>query len=190
MSSTSWLGGSDEFSLGPANAIWNTESGGDNLEVGDTDQFVLRYGVEKADLMSSQGGTRAQNKVQTADYCELDFGLAQAGLERMEAFQQGFRVKRNLSGVITGFAFSSGIGTRDLNIAKQLRLIAIKDGQNSTEDFDYIDIWKFAPMGSVEQTYNAGDQRFVQITGTGYKSTANPDEDGRATYFGAGEFAA
>lgn len=189
MAVTAWLGGEEEFSLGPANAIYDTASGGENLLVGDTDQFTLMYGVEKADLVSSQGGTRAQNKVQVADYCELNFGLAQAGLERMEAFQQGFRVKRNMSAEITGFCFSSGIGTRDLNIAKQMRFVAIKDGQNSTEPFDYVDIWKFAPTGTVEQTYNAGDQRFVQIAGTGYKDSNNPDEEGRPTYFGNGVFA-
>lgn len=185
---TQWLGGSDAFSLSPANLYWDTASGGANLYVGKTDQWVMRFGVEKTDLVSSQDGAGAADRVVTSDMFELEGGLAQANVERTAALVQGFSVKKNLSGEITGLSFSSSIGERDSSIAKQVTFYNIEGGVIDNTGFNFINVWKVAPAANVEYTYNAGDQRFMQVLFKGYKSSDHLDENGKPTYFGVGVY--
>lgn len=179
------LGG--PLSLGPAKIVFDTVTGGTNTDLGETDSIILRFGVEKADLKTSQYGTQPKDKVVTGEMCSIEFGLAESSIERLEKVLQGFRVKYSGSSP-TGYSFGGSLGQRDSDILKQMTLTLIENGQPSTDPLDKITIWKVAPMVNIEYTYDAGTQRFAKISMMAYKDSDHPDVSGVATYFGSGTY--
>lgn len=179
------LGG--PLSLGPAKIVFDTATGGTNTDLGETDSIILRFGVEKADLKTSQYGTQPKDKVVTGEMCSIEFGLAESSIERLEKVLQGFRVKYALT-TPTGYSFGSSLGQRDSEILKQMTVTLIEGGTVSTDPLDKITIWKVAPMVNIEYTYDAQTQRFAKVSMMAYKDDAHPDVSGAGSYFGSGVY--
>lgn len=181
------LFGSQELSLGPAYFYWDTASGSANdIDMGETGPIIFRFGVEKTDLTTIQNGTGPADKIVTTAMAQLEVDFAQHTLERMANVIQGFKLKRDGAGVITGYSFARPIGQRDSDIWKQATLVRISNGANSTATFDTVEFWKLAPASNTEFTFDAATQRFCKVVFEAYADSAHPDTDGRPTFFGSG----
>lgn len=185
MATNSFLGGPTD--LGPCNGYWDTASGGQNLGLGGFDQLVFRFGNEKTDLVTAQGGTDAVDRVVTASMCEIECGLAEATLERLSAVIQGFEVNE-VGGSIIGFSFGPPIGQRDSSIWKEMTLVRVIDGVESTDPLETIRIFKCAPVSSAELTYDSTTQRYVGTMFKAYRSETQLSPTGRKLFFGGGTY--
>lgn len=185
MATNSFFGG--PLDLGPCNLRFDTASGGEDLDLGGVDQVTFRFGVEKTDLVTAQGGTDAQDRVVTASMCEIECGLAEATLERMKAVIQGFEVNE-VGGSIVGFSFGPSIGQRDSSILKEMTLTRVIDGVESTDPLDQIRVFQVAPVSSSELTYDAATQRYVGTMFKAYRSSTQLSPTGRKLFFGGGTY--
>ena len=181
----SFLGG--PLDLGPCNIYYDTASGGENLNLGGVDQVTLRFGVEKTDLTTAQTGTDAADKVVTSSFCEIECGLAEATLERLAATVQGFEVN-TVGASIVGYSFGPAIGERDSSILKQLTLIRVLDGIESTDPLDELVVFSAAANANAELTYDAASQRYIGTMFKAYRSPTLTSVTGRPVFFGGGAF--
>jgi len=182
---TSFLGG--PLDSGPCNATLGTASGETEVGLGEFENVTLKFGSEKTDLFTAQGGTTAQDAVVSGSFCDVEISLAQATLERMSATVQGFETN-SLSGSIVGFSFGPAIGERDSSIQQQLTLVRVIDSIESTDPLDTIDIWKFVFNANIEMTFDAATQRFVGLAGRAYRSSTHLSPTGRPTFFGSAQY--
>ncbi len=167
--------------LGPCNVYWDTETGGVNLFLGKTDATTIRKTTEKTDLVTSQDGAGRADAVITTETWEVEFGLAQATLDRQAEIDES--IDTNLSGPdIIGAYFASVIGNGDLENAKQMKIIRIKNGVDSTNPLDTITFWKARVTSSFELVYDAASQRFMGTMAYCYKDEDHPDSLGRPTF--------
>jgi hypothetical protein len=185
----SFLGG--PLDLGPCNLYWDCASGSaygtDGLNLGGVDQVTFRFGVEKTDLVTAQNGTDPADRVVTATMCEIECGLAEATLERLAAIFQGFETVSS-GGTIVGATFGASIGERDSSIVKEMRLVRIIDGAESTEPLDEVRVFKVAPASNAELVYDAASQRFIGTLFKAYRQSTITSPTGKPTFFGIGQF--
>lgn len=167
--------------LGPCNVYWDIASGGANIYVGKTDATTIRKTVEKTDLVTSQDGAGRADAVITTETWEIEFGMAQATLERQAEFDES--IELNLSGPdIIGASFASVIGNGDLDNAKRMKVVRIKDGIDSTDPLDTITFFLARITPSWELTYDAATQRFMGTMAYCYKDPDNVDSLGRPLF--------
>ncbi len=181
----SFLGG--PLDSGPCNATLGTASGETEISLGEFENVSLKYGSEKTDLFTAQGGTAPQDAVISGSFCDVEISMAQGTLERLAATVQGFETNES-GGSIVGFSFGPSIGERDLSIAQQLTLVRVVDSIESTDPLDTIDIWKLAFNANIEMTYDAATQRFIALAGRAYRSSVHLSPSGRPTFFGSAQY--
>lgn len=180
---TDSLFGKSSLTFGPANTYWDTESGGDNRYLGEVDQTTLRVSTQKIDLKTAQAGDRPADRAVSAQTVEVEQGLAQATVERMEDVQQGFSVDRDTNNVITRLHIADVVGQRDLSIAKTMTIKELDAGVETTDPAEIWDIWRAAPNSeSVELLYDAVSQRYYSVMFLAYKEPNILDNLGRAVY--------
>lgn len=177
------LFGKAELSFGPCNIYWDTESGGENLNLGGVDQLTVSKSVTKLELREAQAGDRPADRAVTAQIYQVSCGLSRATVERLEQVVQGFEVQRDSDNDVIRLFLSDIVGQKDSSIWKQMTLIEIVDGIESTNPFEIWDFWRAAPMSeSVELVYDAATQRYYGVMFECYRSPAHLDHNGRATY--------
>lgn len=180
--------GRSNYAFGPCNVYWDTASGGDNLNLGTTDQVTVTIGMTKIELRDAQHGDRPADRAVSSQTCQISMGLAQATLERIAEVVQGITLEKNTANEVTKFYLSDKISERDSAIAKQLTIVDIVAGVESTDPLDTINFWKVAPFSeSIELVFDATGQRYLQVVFECYKSDDNLDENGNSTYFGSDE---
>lgn len=181
-SSTDCLFGQSALDFGPCNVYFDTASGGENIFVGGYDQLTFTLAVTKLDLVEAQGGARPSDKAITAQNYTVTFGMSRPTITRLEKLVQGFDVERDSNDDPVQLYLSSHIAERDSTIWKQMSIVKIIDGIESTDEFDIWDFPNTAPMSeSTELLYDAGTQRFYSVTMTVYESTQT-DDQGRYIY--------
>jgi hypothetical protein len=181
--------GGNYLDLGPCHLYYDTASGGANVFLGKTGSTTVKFSVSKTDLTSSQDGSEPADRVQTGDMCSVEATLAQPTLERLAKCIPGVSLNYDTDGVtVLGASFASDIGTRDSSIAKELKLVRISGGEDSTDPFDTVYFWLAAAVGSAELAFDAGTQRFVNVQWQCYKSTNHLDVNGRPTYWGIANY--
>jgi len=167
--------------LGPCNIYFGTESGGPNIYMGKTDATTIRKTTEKTDLVTSQDGAGRADAVITTETWEVEFGLAQATLERQAEIDESIDLV--LSGPdIVGAHFASVIGNGDIENAHQMKITRIKDGVDSTNPLDTLTLHLARITASWELVYDAQSQRFMGTMAYCYKSPDNLDSQGRPTF--------
>lgn len=178
--------GREDFSFGPGYMYADTQSGGENLLLGDTDSIKIKFGVSKTDLKSSQKGNQPADRAVDGQTCEITMGLAMATLARLEQVQAGFIVDRDTDGNPRQLFFSKVIGQRDSARATQYTFKEIIDGVEATEEdnpMHIIDFPKCCPKGDpVELTFDAATQRYYGTMLFCYESD-ELDNAGRKVYF-------
>jgi len=174
--------GKSTFSFGPANFYFDTATGGANIFLGFFDSLILRWGVQKIPLVSAQTGSEPDDMAVSGHLAEIELGLAQATLERLEQTVQGFVIER-VATVPKRFFGSSVIGQRDSAIRKQATLFEIVDGVESTFALDIIDFLLVAPTATAEWTFDAATQRFVKTAFKAYRREDVLDPNGAPVYF-------
>lgn len=167
--------------LGPCNVYFDTESGGTNTYMGKTDQTTIRKTTEKTDLVTSQDGAGRADAVITTETWEVEFGMAQATLERQAEIDESIDLVMTGPN-ITGAFFSSVIGNGDLENAKQMKIVRIKDGEDSTNPLDTITLNKARITASWELVFDAASQRFMGTMAYCYKDPDVLDSLGRPTF--------
>lgn len=187
---TASLFGSDQLELGPCNLYFDTETGGEDLDLGGFDQVTVSLQTQKVELREAQAGDRPADRAISAQVVQITCGLSRANVERLEQVQQGFTVERDTADVVTRIHFSDKVGQRDSDIVKQLTAKKIDAGVETTDPLEIIDFWLVAPMTeSVELVFDAASQRYYAVMFECYKSDDNLDEDGNSTYFSSREVA-
>jgi hypothetical protein len=167
--------------LGPCNVYFGTETGGPNIYMGKTDATTIRKTTEKTDLVTSQDGAGRADAVITTETWEVEFGLAQATLDRQAEIDES--IDLNLSGSdIIGAHFASVIGNGDLENAHQMKIVRIKNGVDSTNPLDTLTLWKARITSSWELSYDASTQRFMGTMAYCYKDENEVDSLGRPTF--------
>lgn len=178
--------GRSNYAFGPCNVYWDTESGGDNLSLGTSDQVTVTIGMTKIELRDAQHGDVPADRAVSGQTCQISLGMAQATLERLEKAVQGVTLVRDTADTVTQFVLSDKLSERDSAIQKQLTIIDIVAGVESTEPLDTINFYKVAPFSeSIELTYDATGQRYVQVVFNCYKDDDHLDANGSATFFGS-----
>jgi hypothetical protein len=180
--------GKTDFAFGPGKLYWDTETGGENMDLGGTDQIKITMSTKKIELKESQAGDRPADRAVSAQVVQISCGLARATLERLEQVVQGFHLETNTAGTVTRIWGSDVIGQRDSAILKQLTFVEIIDGVESTDPFCIIDFWKAAPMTeSTELVFDATTQRYYGVMFECYKDDTKVDDEGRSTYWASRE---
>lgn len=174
--------GGGTFSFGPSNLYFDTDSAGADIFLGFFDSLIFRWGVQKIPLVSAQTGSEPDDMAVSGHLAELELGLAQATLERLEQTVQGFVLERVVT-VPKRFHGSSVIGQRDSSIRKQATLFNIVNGVESIAPLDIIDFWFLAPTATAEWTFDAATQRFVKVAFKAYRRDDKLDPNGAPTYF-------
>lgn len=186
MANTEWLGGSSVSELGPCNAYFDTATGGSNLDLGTFDSFMIKMAITKTPLKEAQYGTSPANQAVTGADCTLEFGMTRSSLERMDAVIPGFVLNKNTANTILGFSFGTAIGQLDSNTWKQVKIVKIVNGSESTAANDTIYVWRAAPTGTADLTFDAATQRIVKITMQCYRDETQLNVEGAATFWGSG----
>ena len=184
MADANFLFGRDTLDFGPCNLYYDTAMGGENLFMGCFDSLVFRNVVDKLDLMCAQEGSSPADRAVTGQTVQVEVGLAQATADRSAAAVQNLQVEKDSLGVVTQIYGSSVIGQRDSTIAKQYTIYNIIDGAETTDPLEIVNIWKMAPTGSAEWTFDAATQRFTSIQYQAYIDNTQTDSLGRGTYWG------
>ena len=167
--------------LGPCNVYFAIETGGSNTYMGKTDSTVIRKTTEKTDLVTSQDGAGRADAVITTETWEVEFGLAQATLDKLAEIDEP--IDLNLSGPdIIGAHFASVIGNGDLENAHTMKIVRIRNGLDSTNPLDTLILWKARITSSFELTYDASTQRFLGTMAYCYKDEDQLDSLGRPTF--------
>lgn len=188
MADTQSVFGSQNFAFGPGKLYWDTATGGEDVNLGGTDQIKIMMSVKKIELKESQAGDRPADRAVSAQVYQISCGLSRATLERLEQVVQGLYVEKDTAGEPIRIWGSDVMAQRDSDILKQLTFIAIRDGIESTDPFDIIDFWKAAPMTeSTELVFDASTQRYYGVMFECYKDETKLDDTGRATYFASRE---
>jgi hypothetical protein len=179
-----WVFGSDQLDFGPCNVYWDTATGGANLFLGGVDSVVIRASHEKTDLNYSQYGSTAADRGVTGTTMEVELGLTNATEERVKAMIQGIHIVKDGSNNITNVTFAVPLGQRDSDIWKQVKIVRVYGGAESTAPQDTLRIWRAAPSGSIERTFDAASQSIIKVTLTCYADPNHLDALGRPTFWG------
>jgi hypothetical protein len=184
MPSTPHAFGDAQLSFGPGRLYWDTGSGGENLDLGETDSIVITLAVAKIELKTSQEGDRPADRAVSGQTYQARAGLARATAERLAKIVQGFKIVTNSAGEITRIYGSKVVGQRDSDIWKQLTFKEYEDGKITTNPLRIVNFPNAAPMTeSTELTYDATTQRFYGVVFETYESADHLDPDGNPTYW-------
>jgi len=168
--------GRDTLSLGPANLYvkkrfvagvetdWESATGWTYL--GLTESAVFRSSTTKTDLSASQRGTRAADKAVSAQNVQIEVGLGQPTLERLEIIQQGLKLERDPgTGEITQWKIVSVLGERDSDAAVEmwLKFVEIDRGSEMPGKTHTVYAKASPATESVELTFDAAAQRFFSV---------------------------
>lgn len=170
--------------VGPASLIYDTVTGGDSLDLGETDQSSLKLETAYGDLLTSQNGTLAKDQFVSGQRAVLAIGMAEATLDKLELVLPGLEVIRDTDGNPLYYSWASVIGQRASSKEKQLTLLAWVDGIVSDDPLDITDFWRASPVTSeIESIFNADGQRFFKVMFICQKDTTQLDSLGRPTFF-------
>lgn len=172
---TSVFGG--KLELGPMNLYINAflpsgftlEPTGDELFLRGNGSVDIFMEIEKAELHTAQGGTKALDRVITGVEARVETTCRETNLELLGEIMQGFNLSP-ISGTPAGFVFVKNIGEQDSDIATTMRGTIIEAGVESTDALDSVYLLAVAPQGSVQYTYNSSDQREAKFVFNAYPS--------------------
>lgn len=173
MGTNSVFGG--KLELGPMNLYMNAAlPSGFNDQPDDEELFLEGNGsvdifmeIEKAELTTAQGGTKALDRVITGVEARIEATLRETSLEILDVVMQGFDLVP-ISGTPTGFVFTKNIGQQDSAIASVMRGTVIRDGTESEEPLDSVFALAAAPQGMAQFSYNSSNQREGKFTFNAY----------------------
>lgn len=188
MADTQHAFGSSNLEFGPCNLYFDTETGGENLDLGGFDSVKVSMSTKKIELKEAQAGDRPADRAVSSQVVQITCGLSRATAERLAEVFQGFHLETNSADEVTRIWLSDRMAQRDSDIVKQMTLKVIRDGAESTDPLDIIDFWKVAPMTeSVELTFDAATQRYFGVVFECYKDDDHVDDEGKSTYFASRE---
>jgi hypothetical protein len=150
--------------LGPADASWNSVS------LGKTNGGIMvKITDDATDLHSDQYGTSAEDTVITGTLVEVTLSLAEITMARLQSILQPQAATSSTAAV----AGLNKVGTSLLGIAEELELTKYVNGVPSTDAKDKIIFPKAAPIGEVELSYDASNQRVLNAKFKCFFGTVN-----------------
>lgn len=149
--------------LGPCKVEFNS------VDLGKTQGGVkLTIQDSSVDLKSDQYGSAAEDTIITGtevmvecSFAEIDFDLLSTVLHQ------------NLIGASSGVIGENNVGTSLLTNAQELILTKYVDGAASTAATDRVVCPAAAPVGNIELTYDAENQRVANVTFKCFPATVN-----------------
>lgn len=183
MAKTSWFGGRKNFQLGPANLYvkrvdagsWQDNTGWLSLE--RTESVTWKGEQEKADLVSSQTGTKPANKVEVGFEASVEAGLGEAIVEVIEKVMQGVIVRRDTAGDVIQVLRGTNIGRRDTDDLLWMKVVRLTGGAESTDPLDTVYMLVCPNTESGEWTFDAATQQFPSCMFKGYPASSDYVED-------------
>lgn len=176
MATNSFLGkavlelGPAQIEIKPLVIDWDDPSGW--INVGNTQNAIFRRIATKADLVSSQTGTEADNRVITGQRVEMESPLGQATLERLVEVVQDLKLEKT-GEVVNQWMIVNKLGESDRDILFWIKITKIVGGIPSTDELD-ICYMAVAPQSeTVEINFDANTQRFFLVVFRGYLNDSN-----------------
>jgi len=132
------------------------------LSVGLTDLgktqggVTLRISDESVDLKSDQYGTAAEDTIITGTTVEVECSFAEISFELLSKV-----LHQSTFGAAAGVLGENNVGTSLLADDKELQLIKYVSGAASTDLADRIILPLAAPVGNIELSYDADNQRVM-----------------------------
>ena len=153
--------------LGPCQVEWNA------VDVGKTQGGVtVSIKDDSVDLMSDQYGTGAEDTVITGTTVEVTLALAEVDADKLKSILQP-QGGTTAAGVMVGRNKTS---TALLALAQTLELTKYVGGVPSTNAADVITFPKAAPVGDVELSYDASNQRIANVTFKCFPGVVNSED--------------
>lgn len=167
--------------LGPCQVEFNS------VDLGKTQGGVkVSIKDDSVDLKSDQNGTAPEDTVITGTIVEVEASFAEVGFDLLSTVLNQSKI-----GASSGLVGESNVGTSLLSIAQELILTKYSAGIPSTANIDRIVFPKAAPVGNIELTFDAENQRVANVMFKCFPSsvTANWGEAGTSAktvtyYFG------
>jgi len=150
--------------LGPCKAAFNS------VDLGKTNGGVtVTISDDSVDLVSDQYGSSPEDTVITGTTVEVSMALAEIDMATLQSVLQ----PQSTLTAATAVAGLNKVGTSLLSIAKELRLTKYVNGAVSTAATDAIIFPKAAPLGDVELSFDASNQRVLNVTFKCFPGTVN-----------------
>ena len=153
--------------LGPVQILFGT-AGAEADQGKSQGGVVVNITDDSSPLLSDQEGTAPEDEVITGTNVSVVIPFAEHDFAKT-AFATG----QTVFGTNAGVAGESKVGTSLLAQAESLILKKYVDGVASTDPADWITFPAAAPRSEIELTYNAADQRVMQVTFTCFPATVS-----------------
>ncbi len=153
--------------LGPCDVSYNS------VALGKTHGGVtVTIKDDSTDLMSDQFGTSPEDTIITGTIVEVKLALAEITFAKLVSILQPQEALTSAD-AMTG---KNKVGTALLALAQELRLTKYVDGAVSALPIHDIIFPKAAPVGDVELSYDANNQRVLNATFKCFFGTVNSNE--------------
>lgn len=120
---------------------------------------TLRISDESVDLKSDQYGTAAEDTIITGTTCEVDANFAEIGFSLLSKV-----LHQSIIGADSGVLGENNVGTSLKADDMELQLIKYTNGAPSTDLIDRITLPLAAPVGKLELSFDADNQRVLATT--------------------------
>lgn len=159
--------GEKKYGYGPGRLYWDTETGGDNIDLGPTNGITWEMIHNWLGLRSADAGDKDDESAVTASDWIITTGLAKPGYETLVRMMPGFEATRD-SGT-NDIVSVSGIQARGWNTEDHRVQVTFKEYDRetnaiTTNPWRIVDFWAVAPMPeTLSLNWNATEQRYFQI---------------------------
>lgn len=154
------------------------------MDLGKTSEagVNIKLTEKSADVKSSDDGDVPINTFSTGTELTIEFELLECSLERISKVLEGaVSTTKDVNGRIVGMAFGDRVGRNFKQNAKNLRLVAYRDGGLSEDDEDVMDIFKVHFVSAIELQRDATNTHKVKLTGKCFKDESKKI-NGKAQY--------
>lgn len=139
------------------------------INLGGVDGVTIKSTTKKVGLQEAQYGESDADAVVTGGECSIELSITRSSLDRLAAIMQGFETHKT-AGVYDGYGLGVALGENDSDILKQLSVVKIVGGVESTNPMDTFHFPKVAPKTEAEWKYDAKTQRLTKSMFTAYRS--------------------
>lgn len=158
--------------LGPCQVMFN------GVDLGKTNGGVtVKISDSSVDLKSDQFGDAPEDTVITGTMVEVTMALAEIDIATLESILQPQVASAGVSVSAAAVAGRNKTGTSLKSLGQELKLVKYVGGIPSIAEADVIIFPVAAPIGDVELSYDASNQRVLNATFKCFPGTVNAITD-------------
>ena len=143
------------------------------INLGRTSEEGVMIKIEEKtkDILSAQSGETAINTFSTGTEATVEFTLLECSLEKLFYLSRGsIHVTRDTDSNIVASGLSHRLGRDFFKNSKRMTFIVLKDGVESTNPLDRLDLFNVHLLATIEKKMDATTVHTVKFTGKVYYS--------------------